>query len=51
MQKLSAEELLAQYDRGKRDFHGFDLSEISLFQANLPGINLSESNLTMAYFP
>ena len=38
MQKLSAEELLAQYAEGKRNFNAVDLSEDNLFQANLAEI-------------
>ena len=51
MQKLSTEELLAQYSEGKRNFNAIDLSGDNLFQADLAEINLSGSILRRAYLP
>jgi len=34
-QKISAEELLAQYAKGERNFEGIDLEEADLFEAKV----------------
>ncbi|HLP91675.1 MAG TPA: pentapeptide repeat-containing protein [Nostocaceae cyanobacterium] len=41
-------QLLAKYERGKRNFIGVDLSKANLTGKNLSGANLSEANLSEA---
>jgi hypothetical protein len=45
---MTAEELLARYEAGERDFTGVDLSGVNLNGANLSGINLGYANLSRA---
>jgi uncharacterized protein YjbI with pentapeptide repeats len=52
---MTAEELLAAYDEGERDFSGADLRGAKLNFANLShadlrGANLSEANLSVTDF-
>uniref|UniRef100_A0ACD5GTJ1 Pentapeptide repeat-containing protein n=1 Tax=Desertifilum tharense IPPAS B-1220 TaxID=1781255 RepID=A0ACD5GTJ1_9CYAN len=51
MEKISVEDLLAQYARGQRDFEQVDLSCADLFEANLQEINLKNSKLVQIYLP
>ncbi len=46
---MDAEELLARYAAGERDFIGVDLSEAHLVNANLSRANLGNANLSRAY--
>ena len=51
MQRLRAEDLCAQYAQGQRSFPSSNLRAVDLFEAVLPGIDLSESDLSAAHLP
>lgn len=51
MQRLRAEDLLAQYAQGKRNFESQNLEQAHLFEAVLPTVNLGRSCLNQAYLP
>ena len=48
MENMTAQELLAAYAAGERDFSGADLRGAELEKANLSGANLSRANLSEA---
>lgn len=47
---VSAEEVVAAYNQGKRDFSGLQIPEADLFRAELPGIVLAGASLNGADF-
>ncbi|MDX2214740.1 MAG: serine/threonine-protein kinase [Oculatellaceae cyanobacterium bins.114] len=48
--KLGADELLANYAKGKRDFTNHDLSQLNLQKVNLSGANFHQSKLHKVNF-
>ena len=47
---MDAQELIARYKAGERDFPGVDLSEVQLTYTHFPNINLSNANLSGVNF-
>ncbi|WAS05897.1 pentapeptide repeat-containing protein [Gloeomargaritales cyanobacterium VI4D9] len=47
---LESDEFLARYAEGERDFSGSNLTKLMLVQAHVPGLNLTNADLTGAIF-
>ena len=48
MATFTRKEIIALYEAGERNFSGFDLSDLNLFNLDLRGSDFSEANLSGA---
>ena len=46
MATFTRKEIIALYEAGERNFSGFDLSDLNLFNLDLRGSDFSEANLS-----